>query len=183
MLLRETEERSVTEAKSPQPGPSGDKVKDDDWYNRRGILWVKTWADNLTARLDKCIADAPDLADLPSEAIHRSVAAVFHGEPQRAVVPLHKGRFLPDGEEEPPKDHEADDEPDMEELKHVPEKLHHRWLAFSKRQTRILRPNGEYDHAIEIEEGKKIPNLPIYNLSARELEILRDYLAEAQEKG
>ena len=71
----------------------------------------------------------------------------------------------------------------MEELKHVPEKLHHRWLAFSKRQTRIIRPNSDYDHAIEIEEGKKIPNLPIYNLSGRELEILRDYLATAQEKG
>jgi hypothetical protein len=40
-----------------------------------------------------------------------------------------------------------------------------------------------YDHAIETEEGKKIPNLLIYNLSSRELEILREYLATAQEKG
>ena len=47
----------------------------------------------------------------------------------------------------------------------------------------MIRPNSEYDHAIEIEEGKKILNLPIYNLSGRELEILREYLAAAQEKG
>ena len=111
------------------------------------------------------------------------MAAVFNGDPQRAAVPPHKGRSLPDGEESPPEFHLADDEPDPEELKHVPSKLHHRWLAFSKRQTRTIRPNSEYDHAIEIEEGKKIPNLPIYNLSGRELEILREYLAAAQEKG
>jgi hypothetical protein len=47
----------------------------------------------------------------------------------------------------------------------------------------MVRPNSEYDHAIKIEEGKKILNLPIYNLSGRELEILREYLAAAQEKG
>jgi hypothetical protein len=40
-----------------------------------------------------------------------------------------------------------------------------------------------YNHAIATKEEKKIPNLPIYNLSSRELEILQEYLATAQEKG
>jgi hypothetical protein len=40
-----------------------------------------------------------------------------------------------------------------------------------------------YNHAIETKEGKKILNLPIYNLSSKELEILQKYLATAQEKG
>jgi hypothetical protein len=139
--------------------------------------------DKTKAHLNKCIADAPDLVSLPKEATHRLVAAVFNRDPQRAAVPPHKGRSLPDREESPPEFHLADDEPDPKELKHVPSKLHHRWLAFSKRQTRTIQPNSEYDHAIEIEEGKKIPNLPIYNLSGRELEILQEYLAAAQEKG
>jgi hypothetical protein len=98
-------------------------------------------------------------------------------------VPPHKGRSLPDREESPLEFYLADDKLDPEELKHVPSKLHYRWLAFSKRQTRTIRPNSEYNHAIEIKEGKKILNLPIYNLSGRELEILREYLAAAQEKG
>jgi hypothetical protein len=98
-------------------------------------------------------------------------------------VPPHKGRSLPDGEESPLESYLADNKLDPKELKHVPSKLHYRWLAFSKRQIRIVRPNSEYDYAIRIEEGKKIPNLPIYNLSSRELEILREYLAAAQEKG
>jgi hypothetical protein len=40
-----------------------------------------------------------------------------------------------------------------------------------------------YNYAIETKEGKKILNLLIYNLSSRELEILQEYLATAQEKG
>jgi hypothetical protein len=98
-------------------------------------------------------------------------------------VPPHKGCSLPDREESLLESYLVDNKLDPKELKHVPSKLHHRWLAFSKRQTRIVRPNSEYDHAVRIEEGKKILNLPIYNLSGRELEILREYLAAAQEKG
>ena len=98
-------------------------------------------------------------------------------------MPPYKGRSLPDGEESLLESHLADDKLDPEELKHVLSKLYYRWLAFSKRQTRMIRLNSEYDYAIEIEEGKKILNLLIYNLSGRELEILREYLAAAQEKG
>ncbi|UPX20316.1 uncharacterized protein EKO05_0010552 [Ascochyta rabiei] len=76
-----------------------------------------------------------------------------------------------------------DDAPDIEELKYVPEHLHHKWFAFSKRQTSVLAPHREYDHSIDIKAGAKVPNLPIYNLSRRELDILREYLEAAQEKG
>ncbi|KNG45587.1 gag/polymerase/env polyprotein [Stemphylium lycopersici] len=96
LLQLNAEEQHSPDPLTPQPGPSGDEIRDDKWYDRRGILWVRTWVNRTKAHLEKCIADAPDL---------------------------------------------------------------------------------------EIEEGKKILNLLIYNLSGRELEILREYLAAAQEKG
>ncbi|RAR05874.1 gag/polymerase/env polyprotein [Stemphylium lycopersici] len=128
---RDAEEQHSPDPPTPQLGLSGDEIRDDKWYDRRGILWVRTWVNRTKAHLEKCIADALDL------------------------VPPHKGRSLPDGEESLPEFQLASDKPDPEELKHV----------------------------LEIEEGKKIPNLLIYNLSGRELEILREYLAAAQEKG
>ncbi|CAN9142896.1 unnamed protein product [Alternaria alternata] len=154
-LLKDAEKQHTPKTPTPQLGLSGDEIRDDDWYDRRGILWVKTWVDRTKAHLDKCIADALDLVGLPEEATYRLVAAVFNGDPQRAAVPPHKGRSLPDGEESLPESYLADDKLDPEELKHVP----------------------------KIEEGKKILNLLIYNLSGRELEILREYLAAAQKKG
>jgi hypothetical protein len=39
------------------------------------------------------------------------------------------------------------------------------------------------DHAIELEEGAVVPYGPLYNLSPRELEILREYLADAKQRG
>lgn len=45
-------------------------------------------------------------------------------------------------------------------------------------------PRGEGAiHAIELEEGKQPPYQPLYNLSATELQLLRDYLDSAMEKG
>jgi hypothetical protein len=76
-----------------------------------------------------------------------------------------------------------DDTPDAEEMKFVPPKLHHKWFAFSKHQSGVLPPHREHDHAIDIEEGARVPNLPIYNLSRRELDILREYLDKALDKG
>ena len=54
------------------------------------------------------------------------MAAVFNGDPQRAAVPPHKGRSLPNREKSLLESHLADDELDPEELKHVLSKLHHR---------------------------------------------------------
>jgi hypothetical protein len=76
-----------------------------------------------------------------------------------------------------------DDRPDEEELCFVPCKLHHKWFAFSKHRSGVLPPHRDHDHAIDIEEGAKVPNLPIYNLSRKELDILREYLDKALEKG
>jgi hypothetical protein len=41
----------------------------------------------------------------------------------------------------------------------------------------------ESDHAIPLMEGKEPPYGPLYNLSARELEVLREYLEDAMQKG
>ena len=43
--------------------------------------------------------------------------------------------------------------------------------------------NLKYNYAINLEEGKQPLNLPIYNLSRKELEILWEYLSSVQEKG
>ncbi len=48
--------------------------------------------------------------------------------------------------------------------------------VFLGRRAHILAQNSEYNHAINLEEGKQPPNLPIYNLSHKELKILREYL-------
>ena len=54
--------------------------------------------------------------------------------------------------------------------------------VFSKDLAGVLAQHSEYDHAIET-EGKMPPHLPIYNLSQRELGILREYLDSALGKG
>ncbi len=41
----------------------------------------------------------------------------------------------------------------------------------------------EYNYIIDLEEGKQPLNLPIYNLSHKELEILQEYLNNTLEKG
>jgi hypothetical protein len=41
----------------------------------------------------------------------------------------------------------------------------------------------KYDYIINLKEGKTLPNLLIYNLLARELDILRDYLDNSLKKG
>ena len=52
----------------------------------------------------------------------------------------------------------------------------------SDAQAKPQRPTGA-EHAIELEEGKKPPFQPLYNLSNKELEVLREYLATALKNG
>ncbi|TKA33188.1 hypothetical protein B0A50_00741 [Salinomyces thailandicus] len=46
-----------------------------------------------------------------------------------------------------------------------------------------LAQHSEHDHAIDLEANTAPPHLPIYNLSGRELDVLREYLDKALEKG
>jgi len=55
--------------------------------------------------------------------------------------------------------------------------------VFLGRRVKVLQRNLEYDYIINLEEGKQLLNLPIYNLSYKELEILREYLNGLLEKG
>jgi hypothetical protein len=162
---------------------SGDVEKDALWFHRQGLLWLKNLEHEIHDHLKHCVRHTPELAWLPQATAHSVVATMMNsGDDCRSTLPPGLARVLPD-EEDTSRISPHDDKPDPEELKFVPEKLHHKWIAFSKHQTRIIRPNGEYDHAIDVEEGAKIPNLPIYNLSGRELEILREYLDTARDKG
>ena len=55
--------------------------------------------------------------------------------------------------------------------------------VFSDERAAMLAQNTEFDHAIDLEDGKHPPHLPIYNLSMRELEILREYIDSSLQKG
>ena len=46
-----------------------------------------------------------------------------------------------------------------------------------------LPPTSKAEHSIELQPGAKVPFGPIYPLSGKELEVLRNYLDEAQKKG
>ena len=54
--------------------------------------------------------------------------------------------------------------------------------VFSETEAGVLAPNAEHDHAIDIEPTRRPPYKPIYNLSEKELKILKEYLESALEK-
>ena len=55
--------------------------------------------------------------------------------------------------------------------------------VFLDRRAYIFAQNLEYNYIINLEEDKQPLNLPIYNLSRKELKILREYLNGVLEKG
>ena len=69
---------------------------------------------------------------------------------------------------------------ERQELKECYQEYHD---VFSDELAGIIAQNSEYDHAIELETGKMPPQMPIYNLSQKELQILREYLDNALAKG
>lgn len=73
---------------------------------------------------------------------------------------------------------------EMEELlKKVPSEYHDLLPLFTKKEADKLPPHRYVDHAIELEEGKKPPFGPLYNMSNLELQALGEYLDENQKKG
>jgi len=57
-------------------------------------------------------------------------------------------------------------------LLNIPLGLRDLLRVFLGRQARVLTQSLEYNHAINLEKGKVPLNLPIYNLSHKELKIL-----------
>ena len=55
--------------------------------------------------------------------------------------------------------------------------------VFSEHDASILSEDMDVDHPIELEPGKQPPHRPIYNLSEKELEVLREYLDSSLAKG
>jgi hypothetical protein len=60
----------------------------------------------------------------------------------------------------------------------VPTCFHDLLDAFSKDKSNTLPPHGPYDHHIPLIEGESPPFGPLYPMSRRELEVLREYLTE-----
>jgi hypothetical protein len=69
----------------------------------------------------------------------------------------------------PKDDTEDEHNPD---LLNIPSGLRDLLRVFSGRRARVLAQSLEYDYTIDLEEGKVPLNLPIYNLSYKELKIL-----------
>lgn len=55
--------------------------------------------------------------------------------------------------------------------------------VFSEEEASILAPHRDHDHAIELEHGATPPLRPLYPLSPKELEVVREYINTALEKG
>lgn len=55
--------------------------------------------------------------------------------------------------------------------------------VFDDKRASIIPSHAAYDHAIDVEPGKQPPHRAIYQLSSRELSVLRTYLEQALEKG
>jgi len=54
---------------------------------------------------------------------------------------------------------------------------------FSNKLASILLQNFKYNYAIDLEEGKTLLQMPLYNLLQKELQILQKYLKSAFKKG
>jgi len=55
--------------------------------------------------------------------------------------------------------------------------------VFSEKEANILPEHANHDHGIDLEPGMDPPHRPIYNLSEKELGVLRNYIEEALAKG
>jgi hypothetical protein len=55
--------------------------------------------------------------------------------------------------------------------------------VFAEDQGLLFLKNTRVNHAIEVEENRKVPFSPIYKLSANKLRVLREYLESSLRKG
>ena len=55
--------------------------------------------------------------------------------------------------------------------------------VFNNEAAGLVPDHGRLDHAIDVTENKEPPYGPLYNLSQNELQVLRDYLEDAEKKG
>ena len=67
-------------------------------------------------------------------------------------------------------------EPCEENTESIPDCYRKFYHLFSEKTAAKLPPHRNFDHAIDITEGKQPPFGPIYSLSQKELEVLREYL-------
>jgi len=98
---------------------------------------------------------------------------------QSAVVLVLQQGFHPDQITRP------DDHPNSSEEaeKEVPSTYTEYQDVFSKEEAAILPSLKGRTHAIELEDGQTPPWGPIYSLAEKELQVLREYLASAAQRG
>jgi len=72
---------------------------------------------------------------------------------------------------------------DTKLVKLLPKKYWEYEDVFSGTLASIIATHSDFDHAIDLIPGKTAPHMPIYNLSQRELTLLKEYLNSALKKG
>ena len=83
-----------------------------------------------------------------------------------------------------PGDHENDnDKPEFRQTDEVEPEFQRFKKVFEANRAKIVLSHRPSDHPIETEPGKEPPFGPIYPLSARELQILKEYLDENEKAG
>ncbi|OOO05787.1 RNA-directed DNA polymerase (Reverse transcriptase) [Aspergillus oryzae] len=97
----------------------------------------------------------------------RNLAYVF------AVVKPPEEVWLPDDSRSPA----------LQYVGEIPQELKGYEDVFSKQKSKIMPPRKATDHAIELIDGETPPYGPIYPLSQRELQVLRQYINENLECG
>ena len=120
--------------------------------------------------LKHCVKEFPTLYQLLHKTIQRIVATMYKQLLQRIILPISVLRELQDL---PNNNTEDERNPN---LLNIPVGLRDLLRVFLGRRAKVLLQNLKYNYAINLEEGKQLLNLSIYNLSYKELKILQEYL-------
>ena len=155
----------------------GDQVRNDEYWDSSGLRWLKDYMDDVQRIITRAVQNYPSLHSLPGMVLRSVEKHLFWNTDGASAVKVRTVRGKVSSN---PKDEE---EEEAEDLSNLPQYLQDLKHCFNARLSSIIPPNSEYDHAIDLEPGKTPPNLPIYNLSNKELEILRDYIATVTERG
>ena len=70
-----------------------------------------------------------------------------------------------------------------EETQVLPKELSDFSNLFSPNREDLLPQHSSHNHSIMLKEGKEPPFGPLYNLSEKELKVLREYIKQALSKG